>query len=48
MADDHDPIPEPVTTTFDFAPTDGVEKSSYYVEWLAISVPAEALRAISA
>jgi predicted RNase H-like HicB family nuclease len=48
MVDDHDPIPEPVTTTFDFTPAGGAEKSSFYVEWLAISVSAGTLRAISA
>lgn len=48
MANDHEPIPEPVTTAYDFAPRDGAEKPRYYVEWLAISVPSEALRAIPA
>jgi predicted RNase H-like HicB family nuclease len=48
MSSDHDPIPEPVTTSYDFSREPGEEVSSYYVEWLAISIPAEARQAISA
>ena len=48
MANDHDPIPEPVTSTYDFAPREGAEKTRYYVEWLAITVPFASLRAIPA
>ena len=48
MASDHDPLPQPVTTVYDFARGTGVEASRYYVEWLAISVPVEMRLAVSA
>ena len=48
LASDHDPIPDPVTTCFDFSQEPGQERSSYYVEWLMIPVPVEARQAISA
>jgi predicted RNase H-like HicB family nuclease len=48
MASDHDPIPQPIATTFDFSREPGEETSSYYVEWLAIKVPVEQRQAISA
>jgi len=48
MASDHDSIPEPMTTAYDFSREPGEETSSYYVEWLAISVPVETRDAISA
>src|ERR1700677_5152638 len=48
LASDHDPIPQPVTTDYDFSREPGEETSSFYVEWLAISVPAEARQAVSA
>ncbi len=48
MAEDHDPIPQPVTTIYDFARESGEEASSYYVEWLPISVPVEMRLALSA
>jgi predicted RNase H-like HicB family nuclease len=48
MARDHDPIPEPVTAIYDFSREPGEETSSYYVEWLAIPMPAAARHAISA
>jgi hypothetical protein len=48
MANDHDPIPQPVTTTFDFSRETGKEASSYYVEWLTIPIPIEDRLAISA
>jgi predicted RNase H-like HicB family nuclease len=48
MAEDHDPIPQPVTTIYDFSRGVGEEASSYYVEWLAISLPAEMRLAVSA
>ena len=48
MANDHDPIPQPVTTIYDFARESGEEASKYYVEWLPISVPTEMRFAISA
>jgi predicted RNase H-like HicB family nuclease len=48
MAGDHEPIPEPKTTAYTFSREPGEETSSYYVEWLAISVPVETRDAISA
>jgi len=48
LANDHDPIPQPVTSVFDFSPEPGEEPVAHYVEWLPISVPAEARRAIPA
>jgi predicted RNase H-like HicB family nuclease len=39
MASDHDPIPEPVTTTYDFARQEEGEVGHYVVEWLAIPMP---------
>jgi predicted RNase H-like HicB family nuclease len=39
LARDHDPIPEPVTTTFDFTREDEGETGRYAVEWLAIPMP---------
>jgi predicted RNase H-like HicB family nuclease len=48
LASDHDPIPQPVTTSYDFSREPGEETSSYYVEWLAIAVPVEVHHAISA
>jgi predicted RNase H-like HicB family nuclease len=48
MANDHDPIPLPVTTVFDFSREPGEETSSYFVEWLAIPLPVEMRLAKSA
>ena len=48
MASDEDPIPEPVTSIYDFAREQGEETSSYYVEWLPIPMPAKARYARSA
>jgi predicted RNase H-like HicB family nuclease len=48
LASDHDAIPQPKTTSHDFSREPGEETTSYYVEWLPISVPAEARQAISA
>ena len=48
MAEDHDPIHQPVTTIYDFSRRAGEEASSYYVEWLAISLPVEMRIAVSA
>jgi predicted RNase H-like HicB family nuclease len=48
MASDHDPMPEPVTTAFDFSPEPGSERSSYYVEWVLIPVPVHAQHAVPA
>jgi predicted RNase H-like HicB family nuclease len=48
MAEDNDPIPRPVTTTYDFARSTEDDSSAYYVEWLPISMPNEARLAISA
>jgi len=48
LADEHEPIPQPVTTAFDFARKEGEEKSAYFVEWLTISVPSETRHAILA
>jgi predicted RNase H-like HicB family nuclease len=47
LAKDHDPIPQPMTTAYDFSREPGKEASSYYVEWLAISVPVETRHVIS-
>jgi predicted RNase H-like HicB family nuclease len=48
LAKDHDTIPQPVTTTVEFARTPGEQAPTYYVEWLAISVPAKTRHAIPA
>jgi predicted RNase H-like HicB family nuclease len=48
LANDHDPIPDPVTTSYDFSPEPGQERSSYYVEWIMIPVPVEVQQAITA
>ena len=40
MARDGDPMPEPTTTAFDFARKPGTESSTYYVEWLSVTIPA--------
>jgi len=48
MADDHDRMPIPLTTTVDFSRESGEDESSFYVEWLNISVPAEVCEAIPA
>jgi predicted RNase H-like HicB family nuclease len=48
MASDHDTMPEPVTSSFDFSPEPGHERSSYYVEWVMISVPVAAQHAVTA
>jgi predicted RNase H-like HicB family nuclease len=48
MASDHDPMPDPVTTSYDFAQEPGEERSSYYVEWVLIPVPVETHQAVSA
>jgi predicted RNase H-like HicB family nuclease len=48
MATDHDPMPEPATSSFDFSKGPGEEPSSYYVEWLPIPLPTEMRRAIPA
>jgi predicted RNase H-like HicB family nuclease len=48
LAEDHDPLPQPVTTTVMFARGTGNESPKFYVEWLAISVPAESRQAIPA
>jgi predicted RNase H-like HicB family nuclease len=41
MASDGDPMPVPVTTTYDFSPSDDPhgEVDHYVVEWLEIQVP---------
>ncbi len=39
MASDHDPMPEPVTTSFDFTREDADETGHYVVEWLPIPIP---------
>jgi predicted RNase H-like HicB family nuclease len=39
LAADRDPLPEPATTHFDFAPRTKKEKPRYYVEWLQVPVP---------
>jgi predicted RNase H-like HicB family nuclease len=48
MAEDHDSMPEPSTSSFDFSKEPGEEPSSYYIEWLPIPLPAEVRRAKSA
>ena len=48
MAKDHDPIPEPVTTSFDFTREEGDETGYYVVEWLAIPMPTPAPRSLTA
>jgi predicted RNase H-like HicB family nuclease len=50
MASDHDPMPKPATTAFDFARSTGKGKKrpSFYIEWLPISVPAQTRRRIPA
>ncbi|RXH56246.1 hypothetical protein GRAN_3103 [Granulicella sibirica] len=48
MASDHDLMPQPVTTTFDFAREPENEATYYVVEWLPIPMPVEAGYAISA
>jgi predicted RNase H-like HicB family nuclease len=48
LANDHDPIPQPVTTVVEFLRSPGEKPPTYYVEWLAISVPAETRQAIPA
>jgi predicted RNase H-like HicB family nuclease len=39
LAADHDPIPKPSTTHFDFAPRTRGKKPRYYVEWLPLPIP---------
>jgi predicted RNase H-like HicB family nuclease len=39
LASDHDPIPEPVTSSFDFAREEEGEVGHYVVEWVPIEVP---------
>ena len=48
MASDHDAIPEPVTTSYDFARQEEGEVGHYVVEWLAIPMPAEVQRTLTA
>jgi predicted RNase H-like HicB family nuclease len=45
MASDHDPIPEPVTTSYDFTREEEDETGHYVVEWIAIPLPDTAPRA---
>ena len=39
IARDHHPIPEPVTTSFDFSREEPGETGRYAVEWLGIPLP---------
>jgi predicted RNase H-like HicB family nuclease len=39
MAREQDPIPQPVTTSFDFSREQDGETGRYAVEWLAIPMP---------
>jgi predicted RNase H-like HicB family nuclease len=39
MAADHDPLPKPTATAFDFAPRVSGKKPGYYVEWLQVPMP---------
>ena len=48
LARDHDPVPQPITTSFDFAREVPEEASYYVVEWLPIPMPVEAGYALSA
>jgi predicted RNase H-like HicB family nuclease len=48
MVSDHDPMPQPVTTIYDFSREPGEEISSYHVEWLALPLPALVRDTISA
>ena len=49
MASDHDPMPQPVTTMFDFSREPEEDEASYYiVQWVPISLPADASYALSA
>jgi len=48
MADDHDRLPVPSTTTVDFSREAGDQESSFYIEWLNVSVPADAYEAVPA
>jgi predicted RNase H-like HicB family nuclease len=48
MASDHDPIPEPVTTSYDFARQEEGEVGHYVVEWLPIQMPQTTPQVLSA
>ncbi len=48
LALDHEPIPEPATTTFDFRREEDDEIGHYVVEWLPIPVPQTDSRALTA
>jgi predicted RNase H-like HicB family nuclease len=48
MASDDDPIPEPISTAYDFVREEGDDTSKYFVEWLPIPMPARARLAQSA
>lgn len=39
LAADHEPIPQPTATTFDFSPHSKGKKPRFYVEWLQIPMP---------
>jgi predicted RNase H-like HicB family nuclease len=43
MAADHDPIPQPITTSYDFARESEDECGRYVVEWLPIAMPSAVL-----
>ncbi len=48
MASDHDPIPEPITTSFDFKREEEGEIGQYVVEWLALPMPSSVSTALTA
>lgn len=48
MASDHDPMPEPVTTSFDFAREEEDETGHYVVQWLPILMPTTAPQSLTA
>ena len=48
IASDRDPLPEPVTTSFDFTREEEGETGHYVVEWLAIPMPAPVPQSLTA
>ena len=48
LANEHEPVPHPVTTTVEFERGNSELSPTYYVEWQAIAMPIEARHALSA
>lgn len=48
MASDHEPIPDPITTAFDFKREEDDEIGQYVVEWLTIPLPESSARVLTA